>query len=395
MEDNKLKKILSSLESAVELIDFSRIYEAIKILKFLEERFFSPEETDPDLKIIAFHNLATCYQVQDDKNQCRKYLKKTLKVVKGKTATLDVESIRMTRYSSLLLIHLSALSCHSNDHELSLNYAKQAFDKISKCIELCITCSKIQKSWPSYEESNIKILEACLLFLSGKLSFFPYTNKIVRRTSLGVLHYTDWIFSYSIDNLLDLIPMKYFELKNGHTLATELSKDYMAEKICLLIFSCYLVATELRSMQDNNEILKAKGWHSRAIDIGLALLPLETPLLQHIKSSFDKYYPPSPLIPKTVKSKSPNRTMPRASPKFQTPQKFQIPAIHKFNIIEISNERKILNSRIKIEPLSPGAYQRAKTNREKNALLCDYSDIQNTTVNIISYELYGAKANLV
>lgn len=397
MDEDKLRKILNRFERALELIDNSEVNEAIKILRLTEERFDAFEKIDPDLKIITFHNLAMCYQLLNDLKLCSKYIKNVLKSLKTKVPIQHLEKIRISRYKSLLLIQLSALSSHLNSHDNSIKYAKKAFDSISNCLNYCVN-SPDPQSLSFYEQSNIQILQNCLDFLSGKNSTIPSTQTIIQRTSLGVLHYTDWIYSFSIDSLLDLSPLKYFELKNSHSFTAEFSKNYMLEKVCLLMFTCYLVATETRFMRDPIEKQKAKGWHSRAVDIGLALLPLESPILQHIKSSYDKHYPTVPLLPKFIKSKTPIRihNLNSTLTKSKTPVRLQLPSHRAIKMNEVKTERNVLRNRLKIDPIPHGNYLRSSTRKEKknkDTLLCEDFSIQNKTVIINSSDLYGTQAN--
>jgi hypothetical protein len=95
-----------------------------------------------------------------------------------------------------------------------------------------------------------------------------------------------------------------------------------------------LIATESRLLDDENEVKKAKSWHFRAVELGSALLPLETPLLQHVRSSYDKHYPlvqvKKQKIPKSktpVKEKktvSKSRTPVRSKPLFKKPNKIEV-----------------------------------------------------------------------
>ena len=390
MEELKNTKILARLEKALELLESTEIDEGINLLKLCEERMSLTDTVETDIKLITVHNLAMCYQLMQDYEECGKYLEKTIQIAKSREFSQDIEKIRNSRYLCMLYIQLAAIMSHLGDHIQSITHAKQAFNFALQSFQQCISISTTTKSLTDSSFQNFKTLESILLYLSGKIPKFPPNcKKIVQRSPLGVLHLTDWIFSFTINDILDIKPLKYFEVKNSHTFQAELSKDFMLEKICLLLTSCYLIATESRLMEDQAEVKKAKGWHLRAVEIGTVLLPPETPLLQHVKMSFEKHYPVKIVkkVIKVSKSKTPvkdtrcisarNKTPVRPKPLMKTERSF----LKEGNVAGFEKVKEIGG--------------KCKTQREDNQepeppISEDYDEATgNKTFIISSNELYG------
>ena len=392
MEEDKTKKIISRIERAIDLIESSEVEEGMNILKLCEERLELSSNIECDLKMIIFHNLALCQQLGEDYSECGKYLKQTIKVAKSRDLILDIDKIRNLRYISMLYIQQGAIFSHLGEHDNSVQCAKNAFSYISKAYQACVLSSSAS-SLPESLQSNLKTLEQCLAFISGSIPKFPTNcHKIIQRTSLGVLHFTDWIYSFTINDLLDIKPLKYFEVKNSETFASEFSKDLMLQKICLLVTSCYLIATESRLLEEDNEVKKAKSWHFRAFELGSALLPIETPLLQHVRSSYDKHYPVVAVKKQKIpKSKTPVKEKKIVS-KSRTPVRSKHPS-KKPGKIEVTTERNYLKE--KFEQKRILVEKKIRTQREENRepeppISEDFDESPTSSTFVInSNDLYG------
>ena len=397
MDEERIRKLVNRIDRALELIDSAELNDGLNILKTVEERLKQIPITDQEIKIVTFHNLAMCYQLVEDYERCSKYLLKSIKISKKREHLLIVEKIRGYRYLTILFLHLSACMSHIGDHLNSVNYAKESYNYISKCFHICILNYSTSPDQNPGFLRNIQILESCLRFISNKLTSFPSTcGKIVQRSSLGVLHFNDWIYSFTINDLFELKPLKFFEIKNAHIYSAELSKDYMLEKVCLLMSTCYLIATESRILEDTDQASQAKSWHSRSVQIGLSLLPLETPLLQHIKSSYDKHYPETiPRFIKILKSKTPLRKAQAPTPRNRTiVRKSPLSTRKNLQELELKTERFMIRPQLTCKSKSPGRIIKrvSRTKREDQEPEPQLSDdsVVNQTCIINSNDLYGA-----
>ncbi|CAI2377792.1 unnamed protein product [Moneuplotes crassus] len=119
------------------------------------------------------------------------------------------------------------------------------------------------------------------------------------RNSLGLQHSEDWIFNLNIGNVMFLAKMEDDELNYPTDRYHELNKDALLEKL-ILICSCYFcVATELRFLAMNKEIVKkdpsissahSDMWHAQGAFIAANFLPENCPLVDHLITSYDKYH---------------------------------------------------------------------------------------------------------
>ena len=189
MEVPKEKKLLARLEKAIELIDSGEIEEALNQIKICEQRLEITPDSDRDIKLITSHNIAMCYQLLQEYEECGSYIEKTIKIAKSREFSSEIEKIRNVRYLSMLSIQLGAIMSHLGDHPQAVSCAKQAFNYASQSFNYCVSNSTNNKTLTDSAFQNYKTLETTLLFLSGKIPKFPINcKKILQRTSLGVLH---------------------------------------------------------------------------------------------------------------------------------------------------------------------------------------------------------------
>lgn len=404
MDSEKVKKLLEKIEKAIDYIELADIEESVKLLKLCESKLELGNFTEGDLHMLVYHNLSLCSQFNQEFEDCFEYLEKTIKIAKLYGFEQDVGKIRNLRYVSMLYIQQCAILSHLGEHESAVSSAKQAFNFISECFGLCVGSMKDVKDLCSYNYQNLKTLRVCLEYLAGKLQKFPDDcGKVIQRSSLGVLHFTEWIYSFGLSDLLDVKPLKYFEIKNCHTFLAEISKDFMLEKICLLLTSCYLIATESRQLSSPTQQNKAKNWHFKALEIGSKLLPLESPLLQHIKSSYEKHYPVPQLKPIKSKSKTPVKIIQIQSNKSRTPLRTKMAGQRKIiKNLEPKTERSHLKDKLIKNEKFVKTENKVRTFRdhieEPEPQISEDDDDEvsyNETFVIFSNELYGGDKGIV
>lgn len=393
MDSDKGKKILEKIENAIELIEISEVNEGISLLKICEGRLELGLVDEPNLYMLVYHNLALCSQLIQDFEESYNYLEKTIKIAKLLEFDKQIEKIRNSRYISMLYVQQSAILSHIGDHEKAISSAKEAFNNISECFQLCVNSASNLRDLNTYNYQNYKTLEICLEYLLKKIHSVPNNcGKIIQRSSLGVLHYTDWVYSFTINDILDIKPLKYFEIRNCHTFVAEVSKDLMLEKICLLMVSCYLIATESRLSPNEETVKKAKLWHTRGLEIGSKLMPLETPLFQHIKSSYEKHYPTLLPKPKTSKSKTAAKEGRIQFGKSRTPLRPKTPGQRKIiKNLELKTERTHIKEKIQKNEKINYKTQREDNQEPEPPISEDYELKFNDKFFINSKELYGSR----
>jgi len=219
-----------------------------------------------------------------------------------------------------------------NKHDLALHHAKQAakfaysiFQHLFKvCTDYGVKGKKTNKLKSAADISSNRIsdqkneqlidviskampaIEYVFNKASGKTDKKPGKPlKIDMRSVLGVQHYNDWIHSYNIGDLMTIEPITLQEIKISNGIIGELSKDSIFENVCLIVVTYFCIATEIRFIcsaeHSELKVVESQVWHFRALDIAKALLPKESPLLSHIKQSYNKHYPLKPSKAKATK----------------------------------------------------------------------------------------------
>jgi hypothetical protein len=125
-------------------------------------------------------------------------------------------------------------------------------------------------------------------------------------------------------------------------------------------------------------------------------MPFETPLFQHIKSSFDKHYPPVVIqkVSKISKSKTPIKESRQASSKNKTPIRPKAGQRKIIKDLEVKTERSYFREKLEKVEKNNDFSGKFKTQREDNQepeppLSQDYEEEENTTFVINSNDLYG------
>ena len=99
---------------------------------------------------------------------------------------------------------------------------------------------------------------------------------------------------------MQITPLTVHDLYNSQTVEAELTRDSILEKISFLAVSYFCVSTELRFLAQQSKdpeegILKKKEsefWHQKALEISCSFFPSESPLVNHIMTSYNKHHAP-------------------------------------------------------------------------------------------------------
>lgn len=302
--------------------------------------------------LITLHNSAYCLQKLENYDECASYLDgcaynaSIRNILAAKDEYLhDIATgkIRKERYQSKLHSQLCAILSQNQKHDAALKHAQEAVkyaqEFIGHCAKACQSYSAKNMRLPNYIRQKRGEISGKLLkqqhdayigelvkknssifdYLSAKLSNKSINRamsakipKLDLRSILGVQHHNDWIYSYEMSDVLMIKAITLTEVKTALGLLGELNKDLMLEKICQVIVVCYCLATELRyiSKIENNEAKfnESHTWHLKAFEIARDLIPLECPLFEHIKQSYNYYFSKSEKFKETSftsRSKSP------------------------------------------------------------------------------------------
>ncbi|CAG9310536.1 unnamed protein product [Blepharisma stoltei] len=341
VSEGDIPKLLTDYSSAaiyfIEKEEFENALNALSQSEELLEAITTQGGfVDPDFILLTIHNSALCFQKLGLLDDCASYLDGCLYNIKSKfLVTTDknksntlANKLKKAKYECRAHIQLCAVLSQLNKHEAALNHAKLAVKKshaiINDCLNACIdhlqrhrkiiSSSRFRSRvlehpqyklfesphYKNFHDSVIKSLPI-LEFLDEKLkekntgkknSSKP--PKIELRNVLGVHHHNDWIYTYNIEDVMNLHKITLFDLKSNYGIQSELTRDLMFDKIFLLMVSHFCLATEIRFLagveKSQFKGKEGKNWHKKAIDLARHFIPHECPLYNHIKASFEKNY---------------------------------------------------------------------------------------------------------
>jgi len=124
------------------------------------------------------------------------------------------------------------------------------------------------------------VLEHLESIIKGELSELK-PERIDTRSTLGLQHYSDWIFSFNFKCLMEVPPITLFELRHSLDPYSELSRDSLLEKVCFLTAAYFCIATETAYLSPAAEHGR---WLGLSLQVAQDLLPQECPLLEHVRN---------------------------------------------------------------------------------------------------------------
>ena len=337
--------------AALHSLDEENISAALHFFQQNEELLESAKlrrvEVDEDFVLVTLHNLAHCHQRLEQVEMSASYLEACLyNLSLGRPV-----DYRRRKYECRARIQLCALLSQLQRHEGALTHARLA-SKVSQSLltdmqSLCFDHSNRHKKLlhthrlkplpehlktlesASYRHSHDLVAKAfpVLRLLQARIRSQPIDAatpipRLELRSALGVQHYDDWVYSVNIGDIMHIQPLTMFELKSSLEPFAELTRDFLLDKVCLLLVSYYCLATELRCLYGRERMLQAHDYHSKALQIAKDLFPVECPLTEHLRSSYQRHFQvlrhsksPQPRSKHKKGSLSPNqRPRPRPSP---------------------------------------------------------------------------------
>jgi len=312
--------------------------------ELLESAKLRRVQVDEDFVLVTLHNLAYCHQQLQQTEMSASYLEACLyNVSLGRPV-----DYRRRKYECRARVQLCSLLSQLQRHEGALTHARLASKHSQSLLtdvqSLCFDHSNRHKKLlhahrlkplpehlttlqsASYRHSHDLVLKASpvLQLLQARLHSQPIdsarTPRLELRSALGVQHYDDWVYSVNIIDIVLIQPLTVFELKSSLEPFAELTRDFLLDKVCLLLASFYCLATELRLLYGRERLLQAHDYHSKALQLAKDLLPVECPLTEHLRASYHRHFQvlrrsKSPCKPRSKhKGDSPSPHRPRPSP---------------------------------------------------------------------------------
>lgn len=307
--------------SALHFLNKQDYTEALKHLSqnegVLEEVIAQEYKADPDFVLVTLHNLACCYQGLEKVENSAAYLEACLYNLEGRERAKGREMKQNcmwkgVKYECRAKIQLCALFSQIDRHEAALIHA-QAGMKLSQNLLLDVyslcqnhlikhhkLASESLKHTVDYKHNHslVKAAYPLLAFLENCISARQYSptkevRKLETRSALGVQRYSNWIYSVDMTEIMRIKPITLLEVKQELDSYSELAKNSLVDKVCLLIAALFCVATELRMLygeEDRRVMIKAQACHYKALQLAKAVLPVESPLLEHLAISYQKHF---------------------------------------------------------------------------------------------------------
>lgn len=103
---------------------------------------------------------------------------------------------------------------------------------------------------------------------------------------------------------MQITPLTLHDFMSGNSLVSELSREFILEKICFLCVSYFCLGTEFRFLHQLNETISgisyqrkdSEYWHGKAVELAISFLPSESPLVSHVLMSYEKHHAPSNIM---------------------------------------------------------------------------------------------------
>jgi len=309
--------------SALHFLDQQDYASALKHLNLnegvLEEVTAQEYRADPDFVLATLHNLACCYQGLGKVEESAAYLEACVYNLEGEEKARrrgNKQNCRWKgkKYECRAKIQLCALFSQVDRHEAALIHAQAGLklsqnlllDVFSLCQNHLIRHHKLTSESPKcthtlayrHNHSLVKSAYPLLAFLDSCIAArLPSPAKAVRkleaRSALGVQHYSDWVYSMDMTEVMRIKPMTLLQAKQDLDSYSELERNSLGDKVCLVIAALFCVATELRMLYGEEErkmMEKARSCHYKALHLAKAVLPVESPLIEHLVVSYQKHF---------------------------------------------------------------------------------------------------------
>jgi hypothetical protein len=131
----------------------------------------------------------------------------------------------------------------------------------------------------------------------GFLQDFMFQQKPLRvpdlsfRSVIGLQKFDDWIFKLSIGSFMTVGLVTTQE--TPESVETELSRDNLVRVVCLLSVGLFCAATEQRFMScvlGDQQWIRGEARHRQSLLLATSLLPIECPLVEHLKVTYTRFY---------------------------------------------------------------------------------------------------------
>eukprot|EP00826_Nyctotherus_ovalis_P036531 TRINITY_DN3246_c0_g2_i1.p1 TRINITY_DN3246_c0_g2~~TRINITY_DN3246_c0_g2_i1.p1 ORF type:complete len:330 (+),score=39.00 TRINITY_DN3246_c0_g2_i1:279-1268(+) len=252
--------------------------------------------------------------------ECEKYLKECFHIVKY---LLSKEcSLRHLKHLNRLHLQYCAIMSQLNKHEQALEHAKYGLKYssliLSKTIEIAermcganyseednglsastqhktffVDSSKPHTTDPIIHLAASKILPVLHTLLSKITE--PHSQplrSLDMRNAFGYCQTEEWCANVNMSSVMQVSPMTLQDLISASTDELELTREFILEKISLILVSHFCISTEKRfiAASTKQSLKHAEYWHAKTLELACQFLPPECPLLLHFFNSYQKQH---------------------------------------------------------------------------------------------------------
>ena len=213
---------------------------------------------------VMLNNMAACYQRLGDMEKCSSYLEACSKNCYHNTVHVNADaiaiSLKQLKFHSNLLIQHAVVLSNLKKHPEAMAKATMAQGLSMQAIRLTIEGQKVliamykkQKNVKSLQQQIFQTIVESATKTLNALDLYISTNTIPKieemRSVLGVKTFSNWIYEFSISNIIVVQPLTLQEFTDKPLLQAEFTKDYLLFKIALHCVSLFCIATESKHLK--------------------------------------------------------------------------------------------------------------------------------------------------
>jgi hypothetical protein len=299
---------LSQLSTtALKLIGKENYFSALDYLQDCQDLL--EDYSHPDMSLLVLNNKAVCFQKIGRLDECLRCVLACRQRTQETSSDDLVARIKAVKASCKHTAQACALMSQLSKHSEALALAKDLMEDAKLLVkELKALCNEqgrflsssvphlgVLRSRGGKEETLSKALEIVSYlddFLTQRRTLRP--PEMSYRSVLGIQKFNDWIFNYTIGTIMTPQLITPLEIKNTASWDSELCKDALIHVTSILIVAHFCLATEMRFFYteegDLGKVRESELWHKQSIELATSLLPLECPLVEHLKVSYNRNY---------------------------------------------------------------------------------------------------------
>jgi len=272
--------------------------------------------------LVVLNNCALCYQKSGQLRESLEAIALAVRVLEGdQVSEAFAERMKAMREISRYKLQACALMSQLNMRREAYDCAKDVLEECRKLVRstilLCVSEINSQYSNRRSSKTLKKPLEVRAYSDRAAPSNIPALQKALEivkyldhfnanketskppdlgfRSVLGLPRLNHWIFKLTIGGFMTVEKKSLADPPASPE--RELSIDSMIAVCCTFIMAYYCYATEVRLkyvlLNDLSCFYESEAVHKRSVELASSLLPMDCPLVEHLKLTFGRNFPES------------------------------------------------------------------------------------------------------